>query len=156
MKCIPCLQGMPEFCMTGGNCDSTLLDSDSSQENRTYDDNSIEEDYKRGPKRRRKKVSTLKDPHSTGRKEAARLYPLNKEADCEWANLEKAGGGKFPIKGCALRPVGVQKQTNRHHGPDKNTMNNEKGNVHRICSHCHNLWHAKNDADYDPDQMNED
>lgn len=57
------------------------------------------------------------------------------------------GGGEFPIQGCS---DGVQ--LNRHHGPDKNTLNNEPGNVHRICAHCHNRWHAKNDPDYDPNK----
>lgn len=28
-------------------------------------------------------------------------------------------------------------------------MNNEAGNVHRICHMCHNKWHRANDADYD-------
>jgi len=39
-------------------------------------------------------------------------------------------------------------QEARHHGPDKNTLNNEKGNVHRICHSCHNRWHTLNDEDY--------
>lgn len=37
----------------------------------------------------------------------------------------------------------------RHHGPDKNTLNNDPGNVHRICHWHHNNWHALNDPDYD-------
>lgn len=28
-------------------------------------------------------------------------------------------------------------------------MDNEHGNVHRICNACHNRWHAKNDPSYD-------
>jgi hypothetical protein len=35
-------------------------------------------------------------------------------------------------------------------------MNNDEGNVHRICSHCHNKWHAANDDDYDPDNVKDD
>lgn len=40
------------------------------------------------------------------------------------------------------------KQQARHHGPDKNTLNNDTGNVHRICHQCHNRWHARNDEGY--------
>ena len=62
---------------------------------------------------------------------------------CEWANLKFAGGGVVPIVGCIGRAA-----TDRHHGPDKNTMNNAPGNVHRICSYCHNTWHGANDPHY--------
>jgi hypothetical protein len=40
-------------------------------------------------------------------------------------------------------------QRARHHGPDKSTLNNEVGNVHRICDYCHNRWHTLNDEGYD-------
>jgi len=83
------------------------------------------------------------DPKSTGRKRAAVLYPLDKEASCEWAKLKFAGGGFVPVIGCA-----GNKQTHRHHGPDKDTLNNNPGNVHRICVHCHNRWHTSNDLLY--------
>lgn len=81
---------------------------------------------------------------SAGRKRAAELYPLDQTQPCEWRGLANCGGGKFPILGCQN---GYQKA--RHHGPDKDTLNNEKGNVHRICARCHNTWHAKNDEHYD-------
>lgn len=96
----------------------------------------------------------LIDQQSTGRKRAAKLYPLNPTSYCEWAGQEQKGGGKSPIAGCGLRPgTDIGFQQCRHHGPDKNTLNNEAGNVHRICSACHNEWHAKNDADYIPGQV---
>jgi hypothetical protein len=46
--------------------------------------------------------------------------------------------------------------TDLHHGPDKNTLNNEKAswgvgtqeNTHVICSECHNTRHAKDDKHY--------
>lgn len=91
-----------------------------------------------------KRDSTLKDQQSTGRKRAAALFPLDREASCEWQGLRYAGGGRFPIVGCSS---GLQQA--RHHGPDKNTLNNEEGNVHRICHRCHNRWHTKNDDGYD-------
>src|SRR5687767_4378746 len=47
-----------------------------------------------------KREGTLKDQQSTGRKRAARLYPLNPDASCEWRGLKNAGGGQFPIVGC--------------------------------------------------------
>ena len=83
------------------------------------------------------------DPGSTGRKRAAVAYPITEGMICEWANLNFAGGGYYPIIGC---PGNVA--TNRHHGPDKNTLNNDEGNVHRICAFCHNRWHARNDSLY--------
>lgn len=86
--------------------------------------------------------STLRDQQSTGRKRAAEMYPLDREAPCEWSKKSNVGGCK-PIVGCI-----DGKQEARHHGPDKNTLNNESGNVHRICHNCHNRWHATNDESY--------
>lgn len=85
---------------------------------------------------------------SAGRKRAAELYPLDQTKPCEWRGLANCGGGKFPILGCQN---GYQKH--RHHGPDKDTLNNEPGNVHRICNRCHNTWHAKNDEHYDHEEF---
>lgn len=93
-----------------------------------------------------KDAKDLKDPLSTGRKEAAKLFPLNEDLPCEWQGLANCGGGKYPIIGCV-----DGKQLNRHHGPDKTTTNNQIGNVHRICPNCHNRWHAANDKDYHPE-----
>jgi len=92
-----------------------------------------------------KDIGQYKDPVSTGRKRAAEMYPINSGMACEWANLKKAGGGVVPIVGCIGRAA-----TDRHHGPDKNTMNNAEGNVHRICAFCHNAWHGVNDPFYGP------
>ena len=90
-----------------------------------------------------KDISEYKDPLSTGRKRAAEMYPITPGMVCEWANLKNAGGGVVPIVGCIGRAA-----TDRHHGPDKNTMNNAEGNVHRICAFCHNAWHGVNDPYY--------
>lgn len=92
-----------------------------------------------------KEIGEYKDPLSTGRKRAAQMYPIDVGMVCEWAGLKLAGGGVFPIVGCIGRAA-----SDRHHGPDKNTMNNAEGNVHRICDHCHNTWHALNDPEYGP------
>lgn len=62
---------------------------------------------------------------------------------CEWAWLAAAGGGVVPIVGCPGYPA-----SDVHHGPDKNTLRNVEGNVHRICPTCHNRWHALNDPHY--------
>lgn len=86
----------------------------------------------------------LKDQQSTGRKRAARMYPLNSTGPCEWQGYSNCGGGPHPILGCIS---GLQQA--RHHGPDKSVSNNEPGNVHRICHYCHNRWHAANNMDYD-------
>lgn len=85
----------------------------------------------------------VRDPTSTGRKRAAQLKPIREGDICEWAGLKYAGGGAVPIVGCNGRPAKA-----RHHGPDKSTLNNEEGNLHVICVHCHNRWHAKNDPLY--------
>lgn len=104
-------------------------------------------------------VEQITDITSTGRKRAAKLYPIWPGMVCEWAGLRNAGGGINPIIGCngniiadvkrnADLPPGVDSRGDRHHGPDKNVLNNEPGNVHRICSPCHNRWHYKNNDTY--------
>lgn len=90
-----------------------------------------------------KNAEDIKDPYSTGRKRAAIQYPLFRTNPCEWRGFKNCGGGVFPIVGCI-----AGKQEARHHGPVKNPLRNEPGNVHRICHECHNRWHALNDADY--------
>lgn len=95
----------------------------------------------------------MKDPISTGRKRAAIAAPITSGLVCEWAYLKAAGGGVSPIVGCIGYPA-----TDRHHGPNKATLDNttvdnpaENGtwNLHRICTMCHNRWHAANDKFYD-------
>ena len=96
-------------------------------------------------------IGTLSDPESTGRKRVDRMYPIKTGYMCEWANQKNCGGGAHPIIGCLGNAA-----TELHHGPDKNTLNNEKAsrgigvaeNVHVICSFCHNRWHAANDPAY--------
>lgn len=90
-----------------------------------------------------KEASEITDVQSTGRKRAALAYPITEGMICEWARLAKAGGGVKPIIGCLGNAA-----TDRHHGPDKNTLNNTEGNVHRICATCHVRWHAANDEFY--------
>lgn len=91
-----------------------------------------------------KKEKEFKNPESTGRKRAAMLYPLDPDKPCEWQMQKNCGGGLRPIVGCL-----DGKQQSRHHGPDKNTMNNSIGNVHRICHTCHVRFHELNDPIYD-------
>lgn len=92
-----------------------------------------------------KDASTSIDPKSTGRKRAARDYPIHNGMPCEWRGLARAGGG-YSIVGCI---EGIA--THRHHGPNKDTLRNEPGNVHRICTKCHNRWHTRNDPGYNWD-----
>lgn len=94
-----------------------------------------------------KEVSTMTDPASTGRKRAAMLYPLFPEEPCEWQGKKNCGGGTKPIIGCL-----EGKQQARHHGPVKETNHNNPGNVHRICTACHNQWHALNDPVYNAEE----
>jgi hypothetical protein len=88
---------------------------------------------------------SFKDGVSTGRKRAAKMYPINPELPCEWANLVNAGGGDMPILGCGLRTGTINNQSVRHHGPDYNTLNNGPANINMICASCHNTWHHHND-----------
>lgn len=94
--------------------------------------------------RPQKDPESMKDRKSSGRKRAAELYPIDLKADCEWKGLKNCGGGKVPVVGCV---EGLQ--TDRHHGPIKDPVRNEQGNVHRICKPCHNHWHELNDLDYE-------
>lgn len=97
-------------------------------------------------------IGTLIDPASTGRHRQAKMYPISIGQVCEWAGLKgMLGGGVEVMVGCVNNPA-----TDLHHGPDKNTLNNEKAsfgvgvqeNTHIICSECHNMRHALDDAHY--------
>lgn len=140
MACISCGSGFHGECYGTRGSGKTCCCSGSEEPSELDND----EEEKFGNWRQGRRNATLKDQQSTGRKRAASLYPFDREASCEWKNLKFAGGGKYPIVGCRN---GTQQA--RHHGPDKNTLNNDKGNVHRICHTCHNRWHAKNDPDYE-------
>lgn len=126
--CISCLRGLYNEC---GHTPILVEDANEPEDERGMRRNAKSSDR------------NLKDQQSTGRKRAAKLFPLDEDANCEWKMLKLAGGGQFPIMGC-LRGT----QQARHHGPDKNTLNNHTGNVHRICHLCHNRWHSANDENY--------
>lgn len=152
--CIWCLRSFRGIC---GHQETQEISAEESDGNSSDDSNDF---LSSGIDSDSLKVTTyktdesLKDQQSTGRKRAAKLYPLNPEAYCEWAGKEVQGGGHSPISGCGLRPgTDIGLQQSRHHGPDKNTLNNEIGNVHRICHACHNEWHAKNDSNYRPGEI---
>lgn len=92
----------------------------------------------------------IKDIISTGRKRATMLYPIMDGMLCEWSRLRFAGGGISPIIGCDGNLIYDQRgKGGRHHGPDKNVIVNDPGNVHRICMFCHNRWHALNNEWYE-------
>lgn len=154
------MQGTPWECRYKGECDehhlelpavndgsigSLVVDYNAGQADSEEDvDSSNGHDPTEEPHiRTYKDDSSLRDQQSTGRKRAAKAYPLNAEAQCEWSMKKNCGGGEHPIVGCH-----AGKQQARHHGPDKNTLNNERGNVHRICHSCHNRWHTLNDDGY--------
>lgn len=160
--CLSCARGFTNECSCQGKASGgakTLLEAFSSigenngrSETFNNEESSINSDQIKNVGRPRKESEDITDPKSTGRKRAAAMYPLDKLAFCEWRDLANCGGGKNPIIGCA---TGYQE--NLHHGPDKNTLNNTRSeddvksrNVHKICSKCHNRWHAANDYDYDP------
>lgn len=150
-KCPMCLAGLPSSCLTGSCASITTEDPEvipsptqAENENTEVDDDDYETRTSSRRAGRGRSRRTAGDSQSSGRKDAAKLYPLNSEAPCEWAGKANVGGNDFPILGCL-----EGKQQARHHGPDKNVQNNEQGNVHRICHYCHYRWHAKNDKTYD-------
>jgi hypothetical protein len=83
---------------------------------------------------------------ASGRKRAVKAWRIPEGKQCEWAGLAKAGGGVIPIVGCRIEDQ--HKAKNIHHGPDKSTANNERSNIHMVCSSCHNRWHSINDKFY--------
>ena len=162
MKCVAHLLGLTHECREPEECNNENSDSsfvepvtggdssgsdDSSPNSMGDSDNNSVGDWDsvddQSTPRTYKDDSALKDQQSTGRKRAARWFPLDEMAPCEWQMKKNCGGGKKPITGCV-----ANLQQARHHGPDKNTLNNEKGNVHRICHTCHNRWHTLNDEGY--------
>lgn len=131
-----CCGGEVKFNMAG----NVVLDED---EDTGFSTKQIDNGYITAEQGFTKNLADYTDPISTGRKKAAQMYPINAGMVCEWAGLAKAGGGVAPIIGCIGRAA-----SDRHHGPDKNTMNNAPANLHRVCDHCHNTWHAHNDPAY--------
>lgn len=131
MTCVACGRGFHQECTKKKGCKKCH----SKEEDKLV---SIETKRKKG-----NKADGLIDPLSTGRKRAGELYILDKTAPCEWRGLRNCGGGKRPIVGCV-----DGKQSARHHGPVKDTTRNHEGNVHRICTRCHNHWHELNDLIY--------
>ena len=82
---------------------------------------------KRGVGRPMLDPDEITDPLSTGRKRARMMAPILDGMLCEWAGLKYAGGGVVPIVGCAGNVIVESKGSDgghRHHGPDKNVLNN--------------------------------
>lgn len=136
--CLACRRGnhkkcFEDFC-TCTHFDSTGLPSVDPKPEKKYGKN-------------RKHDHELIDPQSTGRKRAAKMYPLDPNLDCDFAGTLNAGEipGLQGIEGCGIREGSkVGSQQARHH-LDYDTLNNEPDNVVRICHSCHVLIHHKND-----------
>lgn len=139
MWCPPCGRGFHDECEVGCISCHPNLDSLAQSITRLGNRGEIGQPTKN--------PEDVRDRHSTGRKRAAQLYPLFRNQACEWQGKKNCGGGKNPIVGCSK---GLQQH--RHHGPLKDTLRNEPGNVHRICNPCHTHWHATNDTTYDEEE----
>ena len=87
--------------------------------------------------------SELKQPARVGRQRANRAKPIKQGDICEWSELKYAGGGPVPIVGCFRGAAATV-----HHGPDKDWLNNDLSNLHKICTQCHSAYHQKNDIFY--------
>lgn len=158
-QCLECAEGFHNIC-EGGGCNTchepeSIAVAGISLEGSGFvaveDKGQTEGGHRRRTSERTKNDTQLKDPHSTGRKRAVTLHGhADPTQPCEWQGKANCGGGRFPILGCMS---GVQE--NLHHGPDKNTLNNERSNIHKICSQCHNRWHTLNDPDYEWDGVHE-
>lgn len=154
MPCIDCGRGWHDTCWDEEGCEAC---HPSTQSVPFIEDKKEETELKE-----------YKDRSSTGRHRAAVMYPIicrtcnspttktnkdeaacncdNRVTDpCEWQGKKNCGGGVNPIVGCKNGS-----QEHRHHGPIKDPLRNEVGNVHRICSTCHNRWHMINDLYYIP------
>lgn len=134
-ECVSCALGRPEECLYGGCLIPPVAESYTSL------GEALKERVHGGT------AKQLKDPLSTGRKRAAKLYPIHDSEPCEWRGQKNCGGGERPITGCLSG-----NQESRHHGPVKDTTRNHQGNVHRICTKCHNRWHLLNDLIYDKER----
>lgn len=140
MICLPCRRSFHYECEHFIETDesASCCCPEPTEEAAIADDTPVEFDEVKRHGNTKDEIGT-----SAGRKRAAQLYKINPEVACDWQMLANCGGGLRPIVGCI-----TGKQRDRHHGPIKDTSHNEVGNVHRICSRCHNLWHAKNDEIY--------
>lgn len=144
MKCLGCGRGFHRECVHKKGCQGCHPVNDVPVESEKLgNDNEQNAAQPRTPK-----SANLKDPESTGRKRAAKLYPIENDSPCEWRGKKNCGGGRRPIIGCY---DGIQQH--RHHGPVKRTTRNELGNVHRICDDCHVHWHELNDLIYDEQEF---
>lgn len=154
-RCVACLQGFAWECENDPPCTNSVADNNEREPNSSTPPNetnqaTVSESFDfldevgetSGRQVNTHNDGNLKDQQSTGRKRAAVMYPLS-DAACEWKMRKNCGGGPKPIVGCVNG-----RQQARHHGPDKNTLNNDPGNVHRICHVCHNRWHTENDDIY--------
>lgn len=128
----------------------------SEDSGRNYAENPLnlsdESDYDSSTRTRRyKNDAAVTDQQSTGRKRAAKMYPL-KDANgnplpCDFANKPQCLP-KFmevQIDGCGVRPGTLPSKAQARHHHDYNTLNNERSNVGLLCTSCHNLLHARND-----------
>lgn len=149
--CPFCIAGWPvDFCLErpGEGC-QTLADDDADTdtepgheavtEAQEAPDGGLGDDSEDSPGGER----VYKDARSTGRKRAAKLYPIQQGQVCDWAWSKQCGGGIKPIVGCTGRPA-----EHIHHGPDKSTFNNDRSNISLVCEYCHNRYHAANDPFY--------
>jgi len=139
MACVACGRGFHFECLLPECCCKKSGQKLEEEDNLEFIGFTDSPDKEKKPKDMNRDVTV-----SAGRKEAAELYPINDGDICEWARLANCGGGLNPIMGCLGNLA-----EHRHHGPDKLTTNNTPGNVHRICTPCHNLWHARNNSVYD-------
>lgn len=100
--------------------------------------------------RRHKSDDSVTDQQSTGRKRAAKAFPLIVDGNrlpCDYRNKKNCLPNymEVQIDGCGIRPSTMPGSAQSRHHNDYNTLNNERENVALLCHSCHNLLHARND-----------
>lgn len=137
MACFLCGRGLP-----GCNCQDDSPITMAAEAASEFFENSetaqaiaatgaIKPESRKGPGRPPKPDDEIGS--SAGRKRAGKAIEekLRNKGICDWAGLANCGGGKHPIVGCIN---GIAKHV--HHGPDKDTSNNDPLNLHNIDESC--------------------
>lgn len=157
MTCWPCRRGQHDGCvyiLTDVECDCTHIGMSTPVEDPAPGLNLEPQEYTTRTitrERRQKNDDAVTDQQSTGRKRAAKMYPLiddkGNKLPCDFANKKNALP-KFmevQIDGCGVREGTMPNPAQARHHHDYNTLNNERENVGLLCHSCHNLLHSKND-----------
>jgi hypothetical protein len=157
--CVPCWRGLHGACNAlffEDECSCTHVAAPAVGSFKSQIGNALqlepEEPDTRHITRRNKDDQAVTDPQSTGRKRAAKLYPLRNSdgspIPCDLAGKKSPtlpGYYKVQIDGCGIRQGSLAANAQSRHHWSYNTLDNERSNIGLLCHSCHNLIHARND-----------